>query len=381
MKMRLALFVAIAASCVFVLTLTPKAHAFTGFTSTKNETIPAGQTRDQSLWLGARSIDIGGTVNGDVICGTQTLNISGTVKGDVICGAQTVNISGKVDGSVRVGAQTVNISGSVGRNASIAAQTINIDSRSSIGEDASLAATTIVMNGGVGRDLAIGGADTTLSGTVGRDVQGSVTKLTLTSSAKVKGSIDYTSNTALARASGSAVNGTITRHIPHKKSISFASFLFFRGVIALIAGLLALVTGVILTALFPQAVHKVSKQGMKRPWLALGTGFVAAIVVPVLSALLMVTIIGVPLGILTLLSWLLIVLTSGLFSAYYLGRRIWSGQKHPVLIVLAGGLVLVILSMIPILGFIVVLLATWMGAGMVLLELKSRVPAPNYKVK
>jgi hypothetical protein len=46
-----------------------------------------------------------------------------------------------------------------------------------------------------------------------------------------------------------------------------------------------------------------------------------------------------------------------------------------------GSFTLLVLFMLPILGFIVMLVAFWLGAGMVLLELKSRTHRPKYQVK
>jgi hypothetical protein len=49
--------------------------------------------------------------------------------------------------------------------------------------------------------------------------------------------------------------------------------------------------------------------------------------------------------------------------------------------VLIGGVVLLILFMIPYLGFFMMLVAFWIGSGMVLLELKDRYRKPSYNLK
>lgn len=339
------------------------------------------ETVDGSLWTGANNIDIAGTVNGDVFCGGQTVNISGTVKGDVICGAQTITISGHVEGNVRIGAQTVNLTGIIDRNASVGAQTINTDSKSQIGGDASLGATNITLNGKVGRDLAVAGTSVTLSGEVGRDIKSGIDKMSLLSGAKVGGSVDYTSNNKIDIASGVMVSGALTQHQPKQSQRQLVHLMIFGGVMALLAGLILLLTALVITALAPRLVHSVAGQAIQRPWVALLTGFVASIVVPILAVLLMITVVGIPLGILMLVSWIVIAMASGLFSAYYIGRRIWSSQGNPLLRVLLGGVILLILLMVPVLGFFVMLAAFWLGAGMVLLEVKNRRPSPKYQLK
>ena len=358
-----------------------KASAWTEFKGGESATVPAGETVDGTLWAGARTIDIAGTVDGDVFCGAQTVNISGVVKGDVICGAQTINISGTVDGDIRVGAQTVNLTGSVAGNATIGAQTITTDSKATIGGDASFGATDIFHNGKIGRDLAAGSSNLTIIGEVGRDVKAGVNKITLTNGAKVGGSVEYTSNNAINMAEGAEVAGEVVQQTPPEKKITIPQLFVFGGIMALFAAWLLLVTALILTALMPQFVHRVSNQGINRPWWVLLTGFGASIVVPILAVLLLITVIGLPLGILLMLTWLLITLSSGLFTAYFVGRVIWRSQQNVLLRVLLGSLVLLILFMIPYVGFLFMLVVFWIGAGMLLLDLKDRYQKPKYSLK
>jgi hypothetical protein len=220
-----------------------------------------------------------------------------------------------------------------------------------------------------------------LNGVVGRDVKGGADKITLAGSAKVGGGVEYTSKNKIAIADGASVAGKVTQHLPKQKSGTFASLLIFHGVVALVAALFLLVTALIVTALLPQFVHKVSNQAMNRVWWVLLTGFVASIIVPILFVLLIMTVIGIPLAILMIFSWLLVAFSSGLFTAYYVGRKVWRTQTNPLLRVLAGGPILLVLLLIPYLGFFVMLASFWLGAGMILLELKDRYHRPKYQLK
>jgi hypothetical protein len=381
--MKLRAWVALSAAAVFLLLIFvgSNASAWTEFRSGNRGTVASGETIDGTLWVGAKTVDIAGTVNGDVFCGAQTVNISGTVKGDVICGAQTINISGGVEGSVRLGAQTINLTGIIGRNATAGAQTITTDSKSRIGGDASFGTTDLHLNGTIGRDLAAGGDRVNIGGEVGRDIKSGANKITLSGSAKVGGGIEYTSKDKINIASGAEVAGKVTQNIPKDKDPTFPTVFIFQGVTAVIAALFLLISALIVTALLPQMAHSVSSQGIKRPWWVLLTGFVASFVVPILFILLLITIIGIPLAILLILSWLLIAVSSGLFTAYWLGRMVWRGQTNVLFRVLVGTAILLLLFMVPYLGFFAMLATFWIGAGMVLLELKDRIPRPKYTLK
>jgi hypothetical protein len=381
MKKRLWLALGVLAAVCLLTAIGPRALAWTQFRSGNAATVAKGEVVDNTVFMGGRNVDIAGTVNGDVICGAQNLNISGTVTGDVICGAQTINISGHVEGNIRIGGQTVNFNGTVDKNATIGAQTINTDSKSMVGGDADFAGSNLNLSGNIGRDLAVAGSNVNLSGEVGRDIKSAVQDMTIAGGAKVGGGIDYTSKNKVNISGGATVAGSVTQHIPKEKTRSYPRMAFFSGIFVLILGAVLLIAALILTALFPQFVHSVSSQAVKRPLRVFLTGFVASIVVPVVAVLLMISVIGIPLAILLILTWILIALTSGLFTAYYIGRSVWRRQHNPLLIVLAGGLLLLILFIIPFLGCVVMLFSFWIGAGMVLLELRNHIPRPKYDLK
>jgi cytoskeletal protein CcmA (bactofilin family) len=381
MNRKLWLAVAASVAVLALITMGAKAQAWTAFRSGSSATVPASETLDSSLWSGARNVDIAGTVNGDVFCGAQTVNISGSVKGDVICAAQTINISGSIEGSIRLAAQTVNLTGTVGRNATIVSQTINTDAKSAISGDASMAASTINLNGSIGRDLAATSSELKITGSLGRDLTTSAKNIVLATGAKIGGGIDYTSKNKINQSSGAQVGGSITQHQPQGENKSNNLLFPFGGKFAFLLVLMFIISALIITALLPQFVHRITNHGILHPWRGLATGLLASIVVPILAILLAITIVGIPVAILLVLSWLVISLSSGIFTAYLIGRRLWGSQRNTLLILLLGSVVLIILFVIPIVGIIALVLASWMGEGMILAELEARIPKPKYQVK
>lgn len=345
--------------------------------SGNNATVNMNEVIDSTLWAGGRNIDIAGTVNGDVICGGQTVTISGIVHGDIICAGQTVNISGTVDGDVRAAAQTLNISGYIGKNLSAAGQTVTLEGQGKVGEDASIAAQDSVINGIVGRDVSFASQTANITGSVGRNIKGNVENLTITSSAKVGGEINYTSKNEAEISQEAQIAGKVSRSEPPQKNTSAASntgFKFF-------GGLAMLVTALLLVLIFPRAFHKVTENGVKSFGKSLLVGLVASIVVPIVIVLAMISIVALPLALLALLAWILIVALSGTFAAYYTGRLVWQHQTNAILIMFTGGIVLLLIRIIPVVGFLVTLVAIWVGIGMALLQLKKYMAKPHYDVK
>ncbi len=353
-----------------------------GFRSGNTATVGPDETVNSTLWISGQNIDVAGEVNGDVFCAGQTVTISGTIRGDLLCAAQTLVISGVVTGDVRSLAQTATISGTVIHNLSLAAQTVSQSSKSDIRGDASIAASGVTLNGSVGRDAAVAGRVITLSGEVGRDVQATTEDLSLGKSAKVNGDLSYTSQKDVQLASGATVGGQTHKSLPKPKPAersmpSLAGFSFAFALYLLLAGLF---TTLLLTLLFPQAFHATTDHGVRSFWKPLLVGFVACLAVPALVIFLIVTIVGIPLALLTIVAWILVQALAGVISAYYLGRQVWRKQRNPVLIMLAGTVILIVLYLIPIVGIIAFMLATLLGTGMILLELNRRRPAPRYDV-
>jgi hypothetical protein len=349
------------------------------FRSGHNATTSPNQKFQSTVFATGKTVDISSEVYGDVFCTGMNITVSGAVHGDVICAGQTVNVTGKVDGDVRLAGQTVNLSSPVGKNATIVAQTYVQDSRSTIGGDISVAASDATINGKVGRDVAVGAGNATIGNAVGRNIQANVTTLKLTADARVNGSIKLISKNNINKDPSAVVNGMVTRTEPknankskHGAIVRF-SLLWF--IYSLLAGLF---TALILALLFPRLFHAVTDRGMPRPWRPLATGFVATIVAPFIILLLAVTVIGIPLAIIASLLWIVVLFLSGPVFAYYLGRLILRNSTRPLLIMLVGALVLLILYFIPIIGFIAIAAALWIGTGMLLLELVRRTPRPVY---
>lgn len=379
MSRRLWLALAGLAALVLFILVGSTAAAWMSFRSGEAATVSQSEIIDSSLWTTAKNIDIAGTVNGDLFCAGETVNISGTIKGDVICAAKSINISGTVEGSLRLAALTVDFSGTSAKSATVAGENINIQKSGSIGIDASLFGTSTNISGKIGRDLAGAGSKLDISGQIGRDISSKSERINLLSGASVAGNIDYTSKRSLIQAEGVQIGGKITQRQPKASNNRPASLLWF-GSFAIPLLLMLLITSMAVFALFPRFVLAVTDQGRRRPFASLGIGILASMVMPIFIFLLAITIIGIPLAILLLLVWLLINLTSGIFSAFWLGRTIWRHYNNVLLVGLAGSLLLLLLYVIPVIGLITLVLAVWFGQGMTLLELYSRYRRPDYKI-
>lgn len=102
-------------------------------------------------------------------------------------------------------------------------------------------------------------------------------------------------------------------------------------------------------------------------------GALTLIAVPALAAAAIFTLIGAPLGLLTLAAWLAGLYVAGILTASLIGRRVLQSNSHrPALTLLAGLAILFVLVNVPFLGGIVRLLAILVGLGLIVLSVRGR---------
>lgn len=352
-----------------------------GFQTGQTVDVPKGKTIDSSFYTAGRTLDIAGTINGDLFCAGQNVTVSGTVHGDVICAGQNVRISAVVDGDVRAAGQNVAISGRVGHSVSAAGQSVTFESTSKIGVDGSASSGDILANGSIGRDALLNGRTVNVGGSVGRDIRANDSELTLGANAKVGGKIDYTSTNEVNINPGAKVNGKIARSQPSAHGRRFGTPFASSFIWALYMFLSLLLLSIVLALLFPRAFHSTSEQGLKRPWRSVLTGVIAFFAAPVLFVALMITVVGIPLALLFGLTWLLTLLLSGPVFAYFIGRLVLTQSKLPVLTMAVGAAIVLALYLVPLVGFILMLIALIMGSGMILTETFGRIPKPTHPLK
>lgn len=361
--------------------------AFSGVASAQNVktgervSVSAGETVDSALFMGGNTINIAGTVNGDVYCAGQNVTISGTVNGDVLCVGQTITISGQVEGNVRLASQTVIIGGSVGRSATVATQSLVVEKEGIIQRDLVGGSQSATIDGTISRDVTMGAASLVIAGQIGRDVTGEVETLSVNAPGQIRGDLRYSSNNSPSIGAGGQVEGAITR-TPIERSgdnrvrspyvMSFSSYVY--------VFVTMLIMALVLVLLFPSVLKETSLRALTSPGRVALTGLIGVIVAPVLIITLIISVIGLPLGILAMLVWIVMAILSGPVVGFLVGRLLLKNEKRPVVIMLLGATVLLLLYFIPILGFFVALAVYVYGIGMLLDEAIFRTTRPLKKV-
>jgi cytoskeletal protein CcmA (bactofilin family) len=348
-----------------------------------DQTIGSGTTITDDLYIFGSNVNVQGTVDGTVVAAGGTVTIAGHVTRDVMVAGGNVDINGPVDGSVRVAGGTVTINGAVTGDVVAAGGTLNVSSDATIGRDLVLGAGQATVGGPVARNVMLGSGTVTIENTVGGNVTGTVDQLTLLSGAKVSGFLDYTSNHSAVIDSGATVAGTVSRHTPTSTTPQFGGpALPALSFIGWLQGWIGIsILGLLLVLLFPAFSTKSTEALVHRPGASVGFGAAILVITPIVG--IIAFIVGLIVG-----GWWLAVL---LFPAYVLALALgyvvsgsligrWTADRlgwklHPAWIVVGGLFALTVVGSIPILGWIVSLLAVLFGLGALAIAATTRPPA------
>jgi hypothetical protein len=246
------------------------------------------------------------TVNGPVVSGEGSARINGVVNDDVYVGSGNVRIDGRVTGNVLVADGDATINGDVG------------------GDVISLLGRVVVHNGAhVSGDVVSRRSPQVASGTV----SGKVRRINL----------------------GSLLRGFL---------ITFLLFLWLAVTVS------AAILGLVFVLLFPRAADATVAAG-RRFWASLGWGALVGIIGPILAVSVLVTIVGIPLGLGALSALNVLAPLGYVAAALSLGRKMVKGTSTGARIgaFFAGFGILRAVALLPGIGAVVWILASLYGLG------------------
>jgi len=290
----------------------------------------------------------GETVDGlDAVGGTVV--VRGTVDGDLSGFAGSVVVAGTVTGDVEASAGNVQISGTVGGDVDTATGSFTLDRNASIGGNLRVAAGSVRLEGSVG-GFVESASDTTVLGPT----------------ASIAGDLTYGGD--LERADGATVGGSVTKD--ESLSVGVGVFGFSAPSIpgwtfALYGVLVNFVVGAIILYAAPGFASSLAERTRDAPLRSAGVGLLALVGIPFALALLLVTVVGIPLSIFGLFAYVGLLWAGYVVGAYALGSWLCSlADLSTEYGALALGLVAVTaLSLVPWIGGVGEFVVFLLGLG------------------
>ncbi len=218
----------------------------------------------------------------------------------------------------------------------------------------------VTVRGTVTGNVVVVDGDVTIRGTVEGDVVTVAGLATLGRAGVVEGDLVYGDEEPV-QTPGSQVGGDVEKFDVGDAGL-LAALAWFIGITVSM-----FLLGLILLLLAPKAADAVARTAKAKALVAAGVGFLAFFLIPVIAVAAFFTVVGIPLAIILLLLVLPLYAISYVTAAFALGRRIIKGSR--ILAFLVGLVILGLLSLIPIAGGIIGLLAVMFGLGLLLVTL------------
>lgn len=400
--------------------------------------IEEGQVIEDDVFLGGERVVIDGEVKGDLFASANTIVINGIIHGSAFLAAQTIEINGTVKGSLYGASQSISLqeNARIEHNLYYAGFALQAESGSSIGKDALFTGYQAVLEGKIQRDVSASVGALEIKGEIGRNVRATVGDveersggsfyfytppaappmiplgLRVDEKARIGGSLTYRSGKEQSQGIKSKPQGEVifipleTRKKQGTIGNSKGSLPYQIGKVVLqrMQELVTLfVIGLIGLWLLPQQLQ-LWKERMKAEPLASGLNGLLTVLVGYSGAALIALVllaIGIFLGVLTLGGLSKTVLGIGFSSlgfalavfsliVAYLSKvlvALWIGewvahrfapQSVPKvgIVLLVGIFIYGMARSIPILGWVIGVLATLVGVGAIYLGLRDRIRPP-----
>ncbi len=345
--------------------------------------LDAGQVLDGMGFFAGSNIRVDGTVNGTTFATGQTIVVTGDINGDLFVAGQTINISGTVSGNIYTAGQGIVIGGQTAGDAFLAGQDIRIENGATIGRDVTVAGAVIGLEGMVGRDMNGGAAEVYINGTIGRNVNLEVDKLDVAGTAVIGGDLAYKSPKEGRFAPGSTIKGRtdytyVDRTEQRPEPSPFRKYFW-----KLLGIGSALLIWLAMRLWKPAFWSGTSDRIYTQPLRTLGTGALVLIVTPIALILLMVTVIGIPLAVLSGIMYGVAIFLSKIvvaaFLAYWATKALgWHEIHLGVWLFLLGYVVITLLRLIPYFGAVLQLFIIFFGLGALFsLAFKKKPPVPE----
>ena len=308
----------------------------------------------KTTFAAGNNVDVSSNIDGVSFIAGKDVTLSSS-QDHLFAAGQTVNLEGVSTKDAFLAGSNLNIQASSIRDLYAAGQNIRIDS--DISRNAYLAGETVIINSRINGDVYVDAA--TIK--VGKD-------------AEIVGTLKYDETAKLN------ILGKVNKKKSHKsvevevkpinKFITTLTGTLYSYVALLIIGFIVLATS--------KSFKKIDKEEKKLSYVLKSSliGFIALVMIPVTSILLMVTTIGIPLGIIALVLYFILIYLSALGTSYYFGKWAFGKSiKNDYLVLPISLLIYYVVRLIPYIGGFITFITLIFGLGLFLILIKNNITA------
>lgn len=329
----------------------------------ENYFVPQDRVIEENFFKIGNAIDISGVLKKDAYVFGNIVTVDGVIEGDLMGFASTLKINGEVQGNVRFVAENVIINGKIGKNLISAGNLINVEAGGVVGWDLLAAGNLVDVKGPVGANLRSVGTSLNVNNEIKGLVDARMTEVKFGDQAIVNGDVTYYAEKDLITTEKTQLLGQINkldnRGWGEGKTGKSFNFIWGRFIFGYLSSLLAAILIIVFARKKVDAVVGEIKNNF---WRYFGWGVLGVFAIPLISFLVMFTIVGIPVVLVVLSFYLIILYLARIFFAIVIWR--WIAQllkiKQELDLILAALIGLFIyhaICLIPIVGFFLNLIA------------------------
>ncbi|MFA6304376.1 MAG: hypothetical protein WCV73_02380 [Patescibacteria group bacterium] len=314
--------------------------------------------RDEAItndvYMGGGNVTSAGSISGDLITGGGNIVISGDVGADIIVAGNNISILSNIGDDVRAVGNTVIITGHVEGDLLAGGGQIVV-SGVGVGGDVVIGGGNIRLDAPVSGNLLIGGGTVYINSAIGGNVKIDAEKITFGKNAVISGNVTYKSIKEMVKEDGVTIKGSVDFKLREKKTVSHQALLGIFSAFMLWKFLALLACSLVIGLSFKRYSKEIVALAVKKPWLELGRGLIVMIVTPIISIMLLFTLVGIPFGILGLLAYVIMMMFAWMIAPIILGSVVYGYFAKKEFIVswktiLLGTLIFVLLGLVPFIG-------------------------------
>jgi cytoskeletal protein CcmA (bactofilin family) len=320
------------------------------------------QKIDGDFYSAAGKFNLSGSVSGDAIVASSQVTINGSVEKDAVLFGGTVDVYGTIGDDLRIVSGETTIAKPVLGDVLVVGGVLNILSSASVSGDVILLTGQAIIEGSVGGDV-LGWSDSLrIDAPVAGDVSVTVSSLTLGEKANISGSVQYVSRELAVQAQGATIEGDLQRNDP----VLPAPETSLRT--ALVPVLVILFSVLSWYLISRKTLVQVTNLAISRSFKPVAFGFAAIILAPFAIVILSVSVLGMLVGITLFFLYALLLMLGIIALPALIGQAMMSlfnqSKKQFSLITLLVGVIgVVIIALLPLIGFYLLLGAVLLAMG------------------
>ena len=300
-------------------------------------------------------------INADSVIAGNIIDILGNIDGIGFIAGNKVTVNGTLEYAFVAG-KDIEINGQIEKNIYAAGQTITFSKDSSINRDTNIAGENIILNGNFKRDINIGANNITIKDgtTIEGDITISCNKLDIENNVTINGSLKYNKNATNNIAKDTKITNIETYNQKEENQKTSKIINIVTNIINTIIVLL------VISILFPKVIDKTFKIYKDNKYLKnIGIGLLILICTPIISMLLLISHIGIALGLILIALYMIAIYLSSIFASYTLGelfiKKYLKINTNNYIYGLIGLIAIKLLVLIPYIGILISLITTSLG--------------------